>query len=1327
MVEWICLCLCSLSFNSHNAACAWASSSIAWKAASASLFCASTLSASAALAAATAAALAAIPSSNSTRLLSVKNPEIAAAVSSHRALADWEEWAREARALSASRWASRDLSCAEAAVDRAIVRGRSYHSHSRRDSDRRNLEWLKIAPKTPKRAPVVSEGPEAFLRLSRDSKSASFFFFFLEFAEMNFFFHSVLLLFSVASAQQTTKTPLLLSALTTLYREGGGLGWRGAGATWGASIASSSEPCTWAGVVCDDAQLAVRSLDLTGFGITLLPPSIFPALATMKELVLDMNRLTALPVEMAEHLGANLTALSVNSNALSALPRWPAPFRSLAWLAVRANSITEFPEESPGYYPVLETLILGGNRLASLPASISRWAGTLKYMYVDSNRLVALPETIGALGRLANLFAMDNAIASLPESFCQLRGLAELDLDHNPIGALPECFGMLGSLRDLWVQNCRLGALPESFGMLSSLVSLTIFDNELRGLPASFGDLPRLAGLDIRRNRLASFPDPLFRLTRLSLLYMSDNPDVGAGSPGALNLTALTSLSALLMTRTGLRRAPLLSSSSLTRLDLAGNAISGGLSLCAPAIRDILIFDNPALSGLSCACAGGAGTSRCFFPYLRSLNAGGCNITSPAFLAGSPDLENLDLSRNPVGDAVFGMVSGWPNLAALRLEAVGATVPFVGALSSVRNLTKLISLDLAGNSGLGGAFTLQATVEARLWVGNTMLPFPLYILRLDGTNITAWEQGTERFFFNLRVLSLRNVPLLDAGAAFPSDWSYLETLDVRGTSRLAAPLSGAARFPGAPDAIDAGSNSSCPSEILGGTITTYAVTADPWLYNYTLCSCLDGFFGVPSGSGGCQACPAAAVGASVACAGSVASVDGGWFVRRAGLWRVAVCPSEPGARENPCKLARLNVTRGDGPAVAEVQCREGHQGRLCARCAPGFYKSGRLCRRCSDSSPWLLPVVSILAITVLGVKAVGQAAERSGMLRTLVAHAQLVTLMPVTLSGTLTKSFAEAPGGLHLDGLECSAASTGWDGFWAPFVMALLLPAIVLVGSAWVAAAHWGFNRILVFFVSGRARRGPPADAYGEGQDPAFRSRVMVAAAYLWLVLLYGALTRLLAPLNCTGLGSSSGSRFVSSALWIRCDRASRRYAGAKAAAAILGLGVYGGGTVLLMAWALLRRSPREEDAVVTFLRAPYAPGCMWWEVVMLSRKVLIVMADVLTPLNSVGRPVLISLILAASLTANAWKKPFLKRSDTVAETLSLLTLLSSFLSGLVIINPIFNDDQKRAIGIAVIAGNLAFVVALALVVLFAKVRTADTRKWIDTQELRSGLLQEAE
>jgi hypothetical protein len=330
--------------------------------------------------------------------------------------------------------------------------------------------------------------------------------------------------------------------------------------------------------------------------------------------------------------------------------------------------------------------------------------------------------------------------------------------------------------------------------------------------------------------------------------------------------------------------------------------------------------------------------------------------------------------------------------------------------------------------------------------------------------------------------------------------------------------------------------------------------------------------------------------------------------------------------------------------------------------------------------------MSLVLLTALGVKSVtGGYKARSGLIRTLTMHAQLVALLPdMSLrlsdwSGFFVKSSASGSGGLRLNGLEC--AGMGWDGFYGSFVLAALLPVIVLLGSVWIG------------LVSGYV---------GGGKVIQRLDRFKTAVLYLWLVLLFGSIQQLLTPLNCTNYGSTRGSRFMSSALWIACSGPS--YMGLLVTSILLGLG-YTFGTIALVAYRL-RPSTGGTSSVSLYLRSPYRPDCYYWEAVQLVRRVALAMASSLIKLYSPVQPVIVSSVLIISLLAHTWRKPYARPIDNIVESVSLTMLLSSYMAGLIASNPQFSSSSTtQMISWLFFALNALFLALLTATVLFRSAR----------------------
>ncbi len=1144
----------------------------------------------------------------------------------------------------------------------------------------------------------------------------------------------LLLPIPILTSHSLPSPPPLLPAdeaiLRSIFKEGGGAQWkdRVARESW---TDPATPPCQWRGVVCGledggTGAMRVRALLLRGVGLTALP-EVVGGLEFLEDLEVSWNKLGALPAGVGGL--KRLTTLACSDNLLAALPESIGQLESLEGLDLSSNRLESLPE-SLGDLANLGSLKLGGNRLRSLPGSIGRLK-ELSALNLGNNMLQTLPdavwdlasitsvdlswnriEAISAISRLKalrDLYLQGNLIRSLPEGPGELpQQLETLILSRNRLQTLPESLGALVHLNTLDVSHNELQSLPTSLGSLSGLISLDASNNQLASLPEAVGALPpNLRTLGLSNNRLQAVPASLGGLRELLGLSLDGNllqsvPDT---------LGQLPKVDTLNLQGNRLQTLPALNLTSLITLLGGNNSLAGAIQLCAPSLASLELNDNPLLARIVVP-------SKSCISSLTTLRAAGGNLTSLAFLGATPGLVNLDVSHNPfLGNDLFKVAKlhQWPALQSLKMEAVGAEIDVMDALSSAAaSCPRLISLDLSFNPGITGQLVQQ---------GERGIPYmsALYILRLSGTSVSLWGSDATSFFPSLRVLAIADAPLYEPLVAVDQQpWSYLEQIDVTGDTnvRIAEPVA----FPGTPytGEIKFKTNSVCPTQLIGG-LSRYAILCNPSSYLFSLCQCIEGYFGEPW-NGGCLECPAAPSGETalaVDCSSEPGSlkVTGGWILFGAAEGRVEVVPCPSDTPRSPCVRGSLglslrNLSEWDsrvvGARLSMTTCAEGYEGRLCSRCQDGYFRSGRSCFRCGGKGlSWLSPVLSVVVLTALGVKSVtGGHRSRSGLIRTLVMHAQLVALLPdLSLrlsdwSGFFVKSASSGAGDLRLNGLECEGK--GWDGFYGPFAQAALLPALALVGSAWIA------------LVSGYL---------GDGRAMGRLERLKAAGSYLWLVFLFGSMQRLLAPLNCTSYGSTHGNSYLASALWIPCSGGSFRWL--RAASVVLGFG-YMLGTIALVAYSL-RPSASGQSVTTVYLRSPYRPESYYWEAVQLVRRVALAMTSSLTPLNSPAQPVVVSSVLILSLLAHTWKKPYQHAQDNVAESVSLTLLLSSYMAGLIASNPRFPSSATSHIGWLFLASNALFLAALTVAVLFRTARSGlqrlKQREDDDRHELEEALM----
>jgi hypothetical protein len=716
-------------------------------------------------------------------------------------------------------------------------------------------------------------------------------------------------------------------------------------------------------------------------------------------------------------------------------------------------------------------------------------------------------------------------------------------------------------------------------------------------------------------------------------------------------------------------------------------------------------------------------SDRACLPSLTSFNGASNRFTTLRGIEISSKLEFLDVSSNPGPFAGLGILDGvagnksisrYPNLRSFRASDTG----IVGSVSRTLELifdhfSKLEDLDISLNPQLTGLVGDDASLVGGGWPTFDKL----VILSLDSLNIDGIDDIVPLVFFpNLQRLSHRRVVsgtpnVTQSVFNFPLAWRWLKEADLRGAGDLSTALAKySVVLPTDSPVVDDARKALCAISLIVGERSAFRLVRNANQDRYRFCDCLDGYFGNAT-FGSCHLCPGGAV-----CEGGLMVATASWpvLVTNGTTTNLTVvqCPSD--RLRNPCGTITVTLQ----PSIAtragfisalidsnnETVCSKGHEGRLCAKCKEGFYRSGRSCLECREDTKslpyWLLPTAAILAQSFLTVKVLGQGdAARSGLMRTLILHFQLFAALPRSLEVGLPDPIraifqgSEQGTSLQLEGLEC--AERGWGGFFAPFGFACALPICVLIASPLLS---------LVSDLWQRFRKSK--------HQLSFRGKLFLSFSYLWLVLVFGASRRILSALNCTAYGGGGQRTYVVTALWVLCDRSRGHYV------PVFALGVLLGPAFLIATAVLMVRSLRARDdttiyALRSYLEAPYRDGLTWWELVQTSRRLTLAVLQALVPFQSAILPVGITVLLTASLAVHTWCRPFRQNIDNMAESLSLSLLVVTYMVGLVIANAKFVLDDRGGTDFAawlVVAVNGVFLLVLFLG-LFTKYASIGIRK----------------
>ena len=358
---------------------------------------------------------------------------------------------------------------------------------------------------------------------------------------------------------------------------------------------------------------------------------------------LEHNQLTSVDLRGAEHLHY----LYLNNNPISSTADLPG-FSALANLGRLHLYETNISSIDLSPFARLERAFLNDNNLTSVDVT---GLDSIQRLWLRGNRITGITGLRDIGDTLISLNLRTNRLSSIDLS--GLTGLRQLYLSDNRLTAVDA--SALTQLEVLWLDNGSTspGSTPDP-----------AYQNQITTL----GQLPRfLTDLRLVGNPL-TVPVSVSSRTGLRKLYVSGGQL--AGPSQVAGLTGLTELGLTDMGLTGADLSNLARLSSLEKLDLSGNSITGVSSL-APLVRltelrlqDNIVSDVSALSSLiALADLYVAGNLIRDFSPLRDLIVAGLRIHGGDAQRGdSPDSFFWDINAS-------GSIHGW-NLSLLAADGI---------------------------------------------------------------------------------------------------------------------------------------------------------------------------------------------------------------------------------------------------------------------------------------------------------------------------------------------------------------------------------------------------------------------------------------------------------------------------------------------------------------------------------------------------------------------------------------------------------------------------------------------------------------------------------
>ena len=938
----------------------------------------------------------------------------------------------------------------------------------------------------------------------------------------------------------------------------------------------------------------------------------------------------------------------------------------------------------------------------------------------------------------------NNLTGKHPRSLWRLRNLLGLCTGSNPklTGEITDfIFANMTKLIRIEISYCNLrGKLPEYIAKLTKLVKIQLccqIGEGLTGLiPTDIGNLTELLVLSIGENDFSgTIPKSIGKLSKLYFLDFETLQNLN----GTIDMfLSLSSLKGMHLTNAGIHGTlppdfgkyfP-----KLMECFLSGNKIKGSIPASIDEMQNLTEL-RLASNHLSGAIPKAVGQ----IPTLKVIDLSHNFLTSleenTTFCG--PSLETVLLASNNISMVFTDFVrSLLPLTSSLRILNV-SNCGFVGKIpNALLTFKNTIYLDLKDNKLSG---PLPSVYDP--------LPFLVY-MDLSNNLLTGPIPSYYALFYALQVLDISGNPKMAAPTIGKKALQNFMTIDLR-TFRKSNPES----------------NFSCPDARL--TFSNGRLIMDPEYYRFVFCVCDNGYYGF---DGNCKKCMTGATCNDVETGfmypSTMTMTAGHWpapsFNNVTHLLR---CPSSVAALQdhlacNPSAACRCQLTeQSEFPNHPVTKCSEdcichkGGTGRFCSKCSQHYYKRGTLCYPCEDYKlDWYVFLVILVVTFLILWWAIFYARKRHGV-AFIVVFGQVVLL-------AFLRCFKFIPGWLFETHVIVMLFSLSGQGSTSSGIMKItvfylqIVDALLSDNDIWpsyVVQAHYYISNVINFHFSGLACQLPKLfTPLGKLVFVLLLPVTFMVCIWVYYSLLYGwysyrhkheAVIKLkcscreltVVCLNLTYFPvvkntvsvlapcSSDGDvHFMTIAPWIECEKSNHTYVGlqiiAGFAAVIYGIGI----PVLVFPFLLwryyLRREtmPREGkvllDAWLGTIYLPYKKKFQpFFEVVLVSRKLLIASMISVVPVTSSYHTFSICIVLTIAISLSLSLKPYESSwsyfpVENTLDTVVLFVLLHSF----VLVRFASLDTVARAslLWIVVIV-NLVLAVVLVLAVLVSLARSS--------------------